>query len=662
MSTLAPSRRGLPGDAPRAGLQAAPERPPARRLRRLPASAPGRHAVTTELALAWATQPSAARSRSRWETRLGVVRGFARYLQTDRPGHRGPARAACCPAGASRPTPYLYCADRDRRADRRRPTAARRRCARRPTEALIGLLAVTGHARSARRSRWTATTSTSPRGCSRSGEAKFGQSRQVPLHPTTADGAARLRRTPRPALPAPATRTASSSPASAPGCIHNGVRHTFSQLRRGRLGLAPRPSAPPRSRSAAQLRRAHPDRLAPRRASTSHARLPVLSTYLGHVNPAGTYWYLQAAPELLRLAAAAPRTLDLRSTAMSALAPTLQAFFTDRLHGPAPGQPAHHRRLPRHLPAAARASPQQRTGTPALRARPRRPRRRADRRVPGPPRDRARQQRRAPATHRLAAIHSLFGYAALHHPEHAASIARVLAIPPKRVRTHPRHLPHRRRGRRAARRPRPDHLDRPPRPRAAARLADPDRAARLRADRPDLRRRHPRRRRARPLPGQGPQRTRHPADRRRPSTSCASGWPNAPASPTDPLFPTSRGGPLSRDAIAGCSPSTSRPPPPACPSLRTKTVIAAHPAPHRRDAPAARRRRHHRDRALARPRAGTQTTQIYLHADLALKGTSARPHHPTQHARPGRYRATRPAARLPRGAVIMPSTRARSPR
>jgi site-specific recombinase XerD len=33
---------------------------------------------------------------------------------------------------------------------------------------------------------------------------------------------------------------------------------------------------------------------------------------------------------------------------------------------------------------------------------------------------------------RLAAIHSLFRYAALRHPEHAALIARVLAIPPKR--------------------------------------------------------------------------------------------------------------------------------------------------------------------------------------------------------------------------------------
>jgi len=32
-------------------------------------------------------------------------------------------------------------------------------------------------------------------------------------------------------------------------------------------------------------------------------RLPLLSTYLGHVHPKDTYWYLQAAPELLQIAA-----------------------------------------------------------------------------------------------------------------------------------------------------------------------------------------------------------------------------------------------------------------------------------------------------------------------------------------------------------------------
>ena len=30
-------------------------------------------------------------------------------------------------------------------------------------------------------------------------------------------------------------------------------------------------------------------------------RMPVLSTYLGHVDPASTYWYLEAVPELLHL-------------------------------------------------------------------------------------------------------------------------------------------------------------------------------------------------------------------------------------------------------------------------------------------------------------------------------------------------------------------------
>jgi len=33
------------------------------------------------------------------------------------------------------------------------------------------------------------------------------------------------------------------------------------------------------------------------------ARLGVLATFLGHVAPARTYWYLQAVPELMRAAA-----------------------------------------------------------------------------------------------------------------------------------------------------------------------------------------------------------------------------------------------------------------------------------------------------------------------------------------------------------------------
>ena len=54
-----------------------------------------------------------------------------------------------------------------------------------------------------------------------------------------------------------------------------------------------------------------------------------------------------------------------------------------------------------------------------------------DRGVLGPPGTRTRLQRRT-RNARLAAIHSLFRYAALGHPEHADMIGRVLAMPNKR--------------------------------------------------------------------------------------------------------------------------------------------------------------------------------------------------------------------------------------
>ena len=76
----------------------------------------------------------------------------------------------------------------------------------------------------------------------------------------------------------------------------------------------------------------HPDRLAAIRRARSTSRSRVLSTYLGHVSPADTYWYLTADPGADGARRAATRRA-LRSTAMSALAPALQAYFTDRLIG-----------------------------------------------------------------------------------------------------------------------------------------------------------------------------------------------------------------------------------------------------------------------------------------------------------------------------------------
>jgi site-specific recombinase XerD len=115
---------------------------------------------------------------------------------------------------------------------------------------------------------------------------------------------------------------------------------------------------------------------------------------------------------------------------MSTLAPTLQAFFTDRL--------ARQRQASPHTIAAYRdavklllAFAAGQTGKPPSRLDI------ADLDAPligaflnqlETSRGNSVRTRNA----RLAAIHSLFRYAALRHPEHAAVIARVLAIPPKR--------------------------------------------------------------------------------------------------------------------------------------------------------------------------------------------------------------------------------------
>ncbi len=115
---------------------------------------------------------------------------------------------------------------------------------------------------------------------------------------------------------------------------------------------------------------------------------------------------------------------------MTTLAPTLQAFFTDRLIGQRQASPhtiAGYRDTFRLLLRFAAA----RTHTPPSRLD------FADLDAPLVAAflthlETERGNGIRTRNHRLAAIHSLFSYAALHHPEHAGSIQRVLAIPPKR--------------------------------------------------------------------------------------------------------------------------------------------------------------------------------------------------------------------------------------
>ena len=160
------------------------------------------------------------------------------------------------------------------------------------------------------------------------------------------------------------------------------------------------------------------------------ARLPWLSTYLGHHDPRSTYWYLSAAPELLALAADRLERIPGDGAVMSTIAATLQSFFTERL--------TTQRQVSEHTIASYRDTcrlllefMQRRTGTSPSRLQ----WSDLDADAVSAFLDHLEADRHnGPRTRnaRLTAIRSLFVYASLRHPEHAASIAKVLAIPPKR--------------------------------------------------------------------------------------------------------------------------------------------------------------------------------------------------------------------------------------
>jgi integrase/recombinase XerD len=253
--------------------------------------------ITTELALAWATSPQGTHPQW-WRQRMGIVRGFARYYQAIDPATEVPP-AQILPARRPRVSPYLYSgADLAALLAGARALAPPWRAA--TYETLVGLLAVTG-LRLGEALGLDRPDADLAGGVLVVGRAKYGNPREVPLHETTVMALRRYAQFRDRQWPQP--QTASFFVAARGGRLGAGtVADNFRALitRAGLEGQGarrwPRPHDLRHTLAVQTLAGWY------RAGADVDARMPLLSTFLGHIHPADTYWYLQASPELLGLA------------------------------------------------------------------------------------------------------------------------------------------------------------------------------------------------------------------------------------------------------------------------------------------------------------------------------------------------------------------------
>jgi integrase/recombinase XerD len=256
--------------------------------------AAGASTITRELAISWARLPVSAHPRH-WAARLSIARAFAAYLQTIDPTTEIP------PAGVfavryQRPTPYLWSHEDIRRlldaASQLRPPLKAA-----SYETLFGLLAVTGM-------RLGEATALEPGDVDLEGgvitirarSAKLERARLVPLHHTTVQALERYFSARARLCSAPRSNTFFLS--SIGTCLDRSeVAKTLRKLTTA-LGLRTDTVHP----TAHHLRHSFAVSTLidwQRSGVVIDERIAVLSTYLGHVSPSETYWYLTATPELM---------------------------------------------------------------------------------------------------------------------------------------------------------------------------------------------------------------------------------------------------------------------------------------------------------------------------------------------------------------------------
>jgi integrase len=249
--------------------------------------------VSVDAAIAWASLPTTA-SPVWLAERLSVVRGFARWLHALDPRHEIPP-TRWWSAPARRRAPYLYSPQElsallaGARAEPEPLRAA-------TFETLIALLAVTGLRPGEAMALDREDLDTSRR-ILLVRNTKFGKSRLVPIHPTTLEALDHYGRRRDRLCPSPRDRALLLSP-SGERLRHSTVQPVFRRIVR-RAGIDGNGQRSPRLHdlrhgfAVATLEHWHASGV------DVNAALPKLSAYLGHRDPASSYWYLSGTPELL---------------------------------------------------------------------------------------------------------------------------------------------------------------------------------------------------------------------------------------------------------------------------------------------------------------------------------------------------------------------------
>lgn len=254
--------------------------------------------VTADLAVEWATRVTRGSGNEVYQARrLDIVRIFARHLQVLDPATEVPA-ADVLSRRYLRIQPYLY-SPREIAALMDAAGALRSPLRAATWQAFIGLIAVTG-LRQGEACCLGRDDVDLDSGTIIIRDSKFGKSRMVFLHPTATTALRAYERLRDGAFPKAGTFFVNTR--GGPLDRLN-VQHTFAPLVKAAGITAPPGRRAPRLHDLRHVMAVETLMDWYRDGGNVQARLPVLSTWLGHIDPKSTYWYLQAVPGLLALAA-----------------------------------------------------------------------------------------------------------------------------------------------------------------------------------------------------------------------------------------------------------------------------------------------------------------------------------------------------------------------